>query len=150
MSFVSCDIYKKSSKEKKDIDFSENVETRTYRQGDTVSFNKLNIKVKDTTIYTYNRQGTTLKTIYKDGQVQQVDCYSSKIETLILETRKLLDNSKVKESEKKEEVNTTIFLYMFGAIIIIICFGFFLMFMYLKSNTKTMTTILESIVSKQA
>lgn len=149
MSFVSCDIYKESAKEKKDIDFSENIETKTFRQGDTVSFNKLNIRVKDTTIYTYNKQGTTLKTVYVNGEVQQVDCYSSKIETLIIETRKLLDASKSKESLKKEEVNTTIFLYMFGAIMIIICFGFFLMFMYLKSNTKTMTTILESIVSKQ-
>jgi len=143
--FNSCDVYKKSSKEKTDIDFNEKIETKTFRKGDTVVYVP-NVKYKDTIIYTYNRQGTTLKTVYdKSGSVQKIDCYSADIETLINETRRLQDNSKIKDSEKKEEVNTTWILYLFGAFMIIICFALFLFFIYIKGQTATFTSILEKI-----
>jgi len=141
--FSSCDIYKKSSKEKKDVDFTEQISTKTTRIGDTVRYEVPNVTMKDTTIYTYNKQGTTLKTVYLNGQVNQVECQTSAIELLINENRRLQDNSKEKDSEKKEEVNTTWILYGFMMIGFVVSLALTLMFFYIKSQTGAITGVLE-------
>lgn len=141
----SCDIYKKSDKTKTDVDFTEQVTTKTTRIGDTVRYEVPVVRMKDTTIFTYNKQGTTLKTVYLNGSVKTVECQTSAIEMLINENRRLLDQSKEKQSEKKEETNTTFFLYLFGAFMIIVCFALFLFFMYIKSQTASITSVLEKL-----
>jgi hypothetical protein len=147
LSLTSCDIYKKSSKTKTETDLTEHIETKTFRKGDTVRYEIPNIVLKDTTIYTYNRQGTTLKTVYNSqGNVASIDCFSSAIEEFKNENRKLIQDIKEKDSEKKEEVNTTWILYGFIMIGVIMCFALLLGYFYIKSNTQTVTKALESFV----
>ena len=141
----SCDIYKKADKQKNDIDYTEQITTSTKRIGDTVRYEVPVVRMKDTTIYTYNKQGTTLKTVYLNGSVKEVECQTSAIELLINENRRLSDQSKSKQSEKKEETNTTFFLYLFGAFMVIMCFALFLFFMYIKSQTSSITRVLEKL-----
>jgi len=145
MGFISCDVYKKSDKQKSDVDFTEQITTSTKRIGDTVRYEVPVVRMRDTTIYTYNKQGTTLKTVYLNGSVKQVECQTSAIELLINENRRLSDQSKEKHSEKKEETNTTFFLYLFGAFMIIVCFTLLLVFWYIKSQTASITSVLEKL-----
>lgn len=141
---VSCDVYKKSDKTKTDRELTEQIETKTFRKGDTVTYEIPNVVLKDTTIYTYNRQGTTLKTVYNpQGQISSIDCFSSAIEEIKNENRILIESIKDKSSEKKEEVNTTWILYGFIMIGVVICFAFFLAYMYIKKNTAVVTSILQ-------
>ena len=93
--FASCSVLK----DKKDIETLEQIETKEFRKGDTVTFVVPNIKYKDTVIRTVSRQGTILKTHYDErGQISNIDCISSEIELLRSELRTMTDNSK----EKKE------------------------------------------------
>lgn len=145
-SMCSCDIYKKSSKTKSDTDTTEQIETKTFRKGDTVTYQIPNIVLKDTTIYTYNRQGTTLKTVYNtQGQISQVDCFSSAIEEFKKENRQILETIKQKDSEKKEEMNTDWIMYGFIMIGVVLMFAFLLFYFYIKSQTASFTAILEKL-----
>ena len=117
----SCDIQKQATKEKKDIDYSEQVKTETLRKGDTVSF--LVPKYKDTTIYVTNRQGTTIRTIYdKQGDVSNIDCYASTIKELTEMNIKLIDQSKSKEKIKEESYfdNPLLWIIIAFAVVFII------------------------------
>jgi hypothetical protein len=144
----SCDIYKESLKDKQQSNLNEQIESKIVRKGDTVTFQVPKITFKDTTIYRVNRQGTVLKTVYDNkGQISQIDCFASAIEEIRKENRSLVESLKHKEAVKKEEVNTTVFLYFFGAIALVICFGFLLMFFYMQKNTKALTAILEKVTS---
>lgn len=142
LSVASCDIHKQSQKSKTDTDFTEDIETSRKRKGDSVTFIP-NVKFKDTTIYTVNREGTTLRTIYdKSGQVSQVDCYASMIDELIKENRRLQQTTKEKVKEKTEEVNNGFFIYIGGAIVVLGVVALLLMFLYIKKNTAIVTSIL--------
>lgn len=142
----SCDIYKKSSKTKTDRDLTEQIETKTFRKGDTVRYEIPKVTLKDTTIYTYNRQGTTLKTVYNtQGQIQSIDCFSSAIEEFKKENRNLIESIKEKESEKKEEMNTDWIMYGFIMIGVVVMFALLLIFFYIKSQTASITTALQNI-----
>jgi len=144
--FISCDVYKKSDKTKTDRDLTEQIETKVFRKGDTVRYEIPNVILKDTTIYTHNRQGTTLKTVYNtQGQVQSVDCFSSAIEEFKKENRNIIESIKEKHSEKKEEMNTDWIMYLFimiGVVLIVMCVLFFF---YIKSQTASITSVLNQI-----
>lgn len=130
----SCDIYKKSDKTKTDTGFKENIETKTYRKGDTVTYEVPKIIFKDTIIYRKNTQGTILKTVYdKSGSIASIDCFASAIEEFKKENREFKESIKDKQSEKKEEMNTTWILYGFIAISIIMCFALLLGYFYIKN-----------------
>lgn len=145
-SMCSCDIYKKSDKTKTDRDLTEQIETKTFRKGDTVRYEIPKVILKDTTIYTYNRQGTTLKTVYNtQGQIKSIDCFSSAIEEFKKENRNLIESIKEKESEKKEEMNTDWIMYGFIMIGVVLIVALLLMFLYIKSQTSTITTALQNI-----
>lgn len=146
MLFSSCDIYKKSDKTKTDTDFKENIETKTFRKGDTVTYEIPNVIFKDTTIYRKNTQGTILKTVYdKSGNIASIDCFASAIEEIKKENREFKESLKEKQSEKKEEVNTLWILYVIVTFMIIVCFAIFLGFLYIKKQTNLISTI----ISKQ-
>ena len=133
LALSSCDIYKKAEKIKTDTDFWEKIETKEYRKGDTVHYIVPNLKYKDTTIYTYNRQGTTLRTIYNtQGNISQIDCFTSAIEKLKNENRKLLQDVVSKNSEKKEILNTKFFLYLFLSLFAIVFIAIILIFIYIR------------------
>lgn len=146
LGFISCDVYKKSDKTKTDSNLTEQIETKTFRKGDTVRYEIPNVILKDTTIYTYNRQGTTLKTVYNtQGQIQSIDCFSSAIEEFKKENRNLIESIKEKQSEKKEEMNTDWIMYGFIMIGVVLIVALLLMFFYVKSQTASITTALQNI-----
>ena len=102
--FCSCKIMK--TKDSKDEDISMvRTETRAVtRAGDTVFYQVPNITFKDTTVYTYNRQGTTLKTVYDDkGDIARIECMASRIEELTRITEALTKSLSEKKKEKVEE-----------------------------------------------
>lgn len=143
---LSCDIYKKSAKAKSDTNFTEQVERKIYRQGDTVRYEVPNVVFKDTTIYRKNVQGSTLKVVYdKQGNTESIDCIASMYEESLKENRRLQIELKEKESEKKEEFNGSIFLYLFGAIALIICFAILMFYIYMRKQTALTNSILERI-----
>ena len=130
----SCDIQKEAVKIKTDTDFKENIETKTFRTGDTVTYEVPNVIFKDTTIYRKNTQGTILKTVYdKSGSISSIDCFASAIEEFKKENREFKESIKNKKSEKKEEINTTWILYGFIIIGVVLCFALLLGYFYIKS-----------------
>jgi hypothetical protein len=143
----SCDIYKKSSKTKSDTDFTEQIETKTFRKGDTVHYQIPNVVYKDTTIYRKNVQGSTLKIVYdRQGNTSSIDCIASMYEESVKENRRLQQQLKEKDSEKKEEVNTTIFFYFFWAICGIVCFAILMFYFYIRKQTAVTNSIIERIM----
>ena len=126
----SCDIQKEAAKTKSDSAFKENIETRTFRKGDTVTYEIPNVIFKDTIIYRKNVQGTTIKTVYdKSGNI---------------ENREFKESLKEKESKKTENFDSSFILYIIGGIVILGIFALFLMFLYLKKNTAVITQFLKS------
>lgn len=119
----SCDIQKQSSKSKVDTELKEQYENKVYRKGDTVTYRIPNIIYKDTVIYTVNRQGTTLRTVYDDqGRVSQVDCFASAIEEMTKINRDLLQTIKEKDKEKTEEFSDRWIMYIVIGLVIILLF----------------------------
>jgi hypothetical protein len=134
LAMTSCDIQKKALKTKTDRTVSEISERSIKRKGDTVTYIIPNIKLKDTTIYTVNREGTTLRTVYNErGQISSIDCFSSLIE-VTERTNKLIEEViKDKNREKTEEFDSSVILYGFlGLGLIVLIVGFF-GFRYLKT-----------------
>ena len=143
--FLSCDVQKISNKLKDSSDYKENTEIKTFRKGDTVSFEIPNIKFKDTTIYRTNRQGTTIKTIYDNqGTVKSIDCYASRIEELTRQNIEYQKSLKEKQSAKTEEFNTDWILYIVIGIVVIFAIALLLMFLYIKKNT----AVISALISK--
>lgn len=133
-SLFSCDVLKNKTSKQSDTTSKEIIETKTYRKGDTVSYIIPKVILKDTTVYTYNRQGSTLKTVYdKSGQIASIDCFASAIEEIKNENREfqqsLLDQKKNKESK----VNSQWIWAVCVGFIVIVCFALLLVFIYLKS-----------------
>lgn len=117
----SCDIQKEASKQKNDIDFTERIETKEIRKGDTVTYVVPVIKYKDTVITTVSRQGTILKTYYdNNGNISKSDCISAEIDLLRNEMRTLIDQSKSKEKTKEESYFDNPLLWMIIALAVIV------------------------------
>jgi len=117
----SCDIQKEASKQKNDIDFTERIETKEIRKGDTVTYIVPVIKYKDTVITTISRQGTILKTYYdNNGNISKSDCIGAEIELLRNEIRTLNDQSKTKEKTKEESYFDNPLLWMIIALAVIV------------------------------
>ena len=110
----SCDITKQATKTKTDKDLQETILTKTIRVGDTVRYEVPKVFLKDTTIYTYNKQGSTLVTSYNNkGNISDIECLTSNIDLLIEENRRLTENKKNKDKEKEENFDSEIILYSF-------------------------------------
>ena len=142
----SCDIQKKAIKNKQNRTVSELTERTIKRKGDTVTYTVPKITYKDTTIYTVNRQGTTLRTVYNNsGQIDQIDCFSSLIEITERNEKLLQEVLKSKDSEKKEEFDSSIILYGFLGIGFLFAIGLFFAFNFLNKNTKTLNLLLDKL-----
>lgn len=143
---LSCDITKQATKNKVDREVTEQTETITKRKGDTVSFEVPRITFKDTTIYTTNRQGTTLRTVYNDsGQISQIDCFASMIEEINRSNKQLIETLKEKEKEKTEDFDSTFILYLFVGLSLIVFILAFFAYRLLNKNTKTINRILDTL-----
>lgn len=137
---ASCDIVKKSQKSKEDENMQEQIETKSSRKGDSVSYVvpllKYRVKWKDTIIYTTSRQGTVIKTYYgKDGQIYKVDCNAAAIDELRKEIRSLSRQVKTKDKEKTEQINPKFLLYGAIALVIIFIVGFVLLYWLIDKKT---------------
>lgn len=142
----SCDIMKQSTKSKGEASASENIETITKRKGDTVSYIVPKITYRDTTIYTVNRQGTTLKTVYDErGQISNIDCFASAIEEMNKTNRQFFEQWKEKDKSKTEEFDSSFILYIIFGVVILGMFGFTLIFILLRKNTKAIEMIASRI-----
>ncbi len=125
IALTSCGIKKNAVKTKTDRTLTESTETTTKRVGDTVRYTVPKIVLKDTTIYTVNRQGTTLKTSYNSqGQISQIDCFASMIEEITKSNRLLVEAIKEKDKEKEETFNPQYFIYSLVVLVLIVLLGF--------------------------
>jgi len=132
----SCDIQKEAVKSKSDTTEKTQTETITKRLGDTVVYIP-NVRYKDTTIYTTNRQGTTLKTVYApNGNIASIDCFASAIDEIKRENREFQQSLKDKEKVKTEDFDSSFILYIVIGVVIIFLFGLFLLFLIIKSKLK--------------
>lgn len=139
----SCDIMKEAAKTKTDTGFKENIETRTFRKGDTVTYEIPNVIYKDTTIYRTNRQGTTIKAVYdQTGNIASIDCFASAIAEMRKENREFQQAIKDKESKKTENFDSTFIFYIMGGVVLIVVFALFMMYLYVKNNTGIVTQFL--------
>ena len=118
--FISCDITKLAVKSKIDTIVKDEIEVKTFRKGDSVSFRPQNIKYKDTTIYRVSKENTTLRTVYdSNGNIRDIDCYASQIEELTRRNLVLEQSEKNKKSEKTEKFDSSFILYFMIALVII-------------------------------
>jgi len=128
----SCDIQKQASKVKSEVAEKTSTETITKRKGDTVSYKIPKITFKDTTIYTKNRQGTTLKTVYNEsGSIASIDCFASAIEEIKRENREFQESIKDKSKEKTEEFDASIILYILLGFVAIVFLAFIILMWYI-------------------
>lgn len=142
----SCDIKKEASKTKNDIDYTEWVKTETFRKGDTVTFVVPNVIYKDTVITTISTQGTILKTYYdNNGNISKSDCISSEIALIQERLTKLTDQSKTKESSKKEKIDNTFIYVISGVIVLMFLIVIIALFIYLKSQTNKFNLLLSNL-----
>lgn len=141
---TSCDIQKEATKSKSDTGFKENIETQTFRKGDTVHYEIPKVIYKDTTIYRTNRQGTTIKTVYdQGGNISSIDCFASAIAEFRKENREFQQSIKDKEAKKTENFDSTFILYIIGGVVILGMFALILMFIYVKKNTALVTQFIK-------
>ena len=142
----SCDIQKKAIKNKQDRTISELEERTIKRKGDTVSYTIPKVTYKDTIIYTVNRQGTTLRTVYNDsGNISQIECFSSLIEITERLERMTEEVIKSKDSEKTEEFDSSFILYIIIGVVLLGAFALFLIYKTLNKNSQAVTAILNKI-----
>lgn len=140
----SCDIQKEAVKSKSDTGFTENIESQTFRKGDTVHYEIPNVIYKDTTIYRTNRQGTTIKTVYdQSGNMASIDCFASAIAEFRKENREFQQSLKDKEINKTENFDSSFFIYIGVAIVILGIVALILFFIYVKKNTALVTQFLK-------
>jgi len=140
----SCDIQREVSKTKDSTDTQEALERTTTRKGDTVAY-KTVLHVKDTTVYTVNRQGTTLKTVYdSNGNISQTECFASAISDILKYTKDIQQDSSTKEKVEQYRFDPTI-IYAIGGVIVLLG-GLFLFFLYRSINKQS--AIINTIVEK--
>lgn len=136
----SCDVSRDVHKEKSSLNLDENIERQLKRRGDTVVY-RTQLHLKDTTVYTVNKYGTTLKTVYdKTGQVAQTDCYASAMDVLEKITRNLQQRDSIKDKTETAGLSDTLILGLIGGVVVVFCFGFFLL---QRSVNKNFTAIRE-------
>lgn len=130
----SCDIQKEAAKTKSDTKFQEQIESQTFRKGDTVRYEIPNVIYKDTTIYRTNLQGTTIKTVYdQGGNIASIDCFASAIAEIRKENREFQQSLKQKESVKTEDFDSSFLLYIIVGVALIGILVLVVMFMYFKT-----------------
>lgn len=142
----SCDIQKRAIKDKQDRTVSELQERSFTRKGDTLTYTIPNIKYKDTTIYTVNRQGTTLRTVYDNrGELSQIDCISSLIQVTERLEKTLEEQIKQKDKEKEENFDSSVVLYVVIGFAIILLGAFYILINTASKNTQILNLLLNKI-----
>lgn len=144
--FISCDIMKQSAKSKGEDSGKEQIENKTFRKGDTVHYSVPKITYKDTTVYTTNRQGTTLRTVYDDrGQISNIDCFASAIEEISKQNREFFKQFKDKAKVKEENFDSAFILYIIAGVVILGVVGLLLLYKLQSKNSNAIKDILSKI-----
>ena len=143
LSLYSCDILKQTSKQKKDIAATEEIETRTTRKGDTIRLEIPKITYKDTTIVKTNYVNRTEARVRYDnaGNVAAVECISAEINELRRELRTITDNSKEKTKDKEESFQSEIVIYVMIGLAVIIIVVFYIFMKQLSGQTEVLKAI---------
>lgn len=122
----SCKVLKKTNKRKEDSTATEQIIQKTFRKGDTVTYKVPNVILKDTTIYTYNRVGSTVVTRFdKEGKVDSVACIASALEEFSKINRELV--RAISEKDREVERDSTGWIWAaFGAfaLVFLVCFSY--------------------------
>ena len=143
---TACDIQKRAVKTKTAKDLDEQITTKSKRSGDTVSFKVPKVIFKDTTIYTYNRVGSRIETIYNgNGQIDMVNCITSAIEEIKEENRRLIESTKDKEKEKTESFDSSSILYFMIGLSILVGVALFVMMKMFTDNKKILSELLDRL-----
>jgi len=133
---TSCDVQRQVAKTNSRTDTQEQLEQITQRKGDTVTYKNV-LHVKDTTIYTVNKQGTTLRTVYdSSGNVSQVDCFSSAISEILKYSKDMQQANSTKDKTESAKFDPTFIYVAGGGITIVLCFFIFLLYRTINQNTK--------------
>lgn len=123
----SCDVQKKAIKNKTDRQLTEQIETKTYRPGDTISINIPNIKLKDTVIervsYKYNTPSIARVSYDSNGNMK-VECLQAQVEEINRINRQLFEMIKNKDQDKTETFNPQHFFYAIAVIVVLVFIGF--------------------------
>ena len=142
----SCNVQKAFNKDKSNSSYSEDIETKSFRKGDTVHYEIPKVTFKDTIIYRKNIQGTTIRTVYnKEGNITSIDCFASAIEEFKKENRDFKEAFLRKDKQKTEKFDDSFVIYIMLGIVIIFCFALFLMFLYVKKNTASILNIIDTL-----
>lgn len=144
--FAGCDIQKSAVKSKSDVDMTSVKETKSLRSADSVSFRPGKTVYKDTTIYRITKNNTRLETVYdSNGNIRDINCYAAQIEELTRENMALKYSQKDKASEKTESANFDWFIYIVVGIVVIVLFGFFLLYLFIVSKSKVVDVVLSKL-----
>ena len=147
---TSCDIQKQASKTKNDIDYSEWVKTETFRKGDTVTYIVPVVRYKDTVIYTTSTDKTTiLRNFYNSkGEIYKNDCIPAEMKEFREEFRNYVDQSKTKESTKKEEIGMQFIPWIIAGIVAMFLIFMIVLLIYIRGQNKKFDVLNEFIKNK--
>ncbi len=144
--FYSCDIQKQATKNKKQSDATEEITTISKRAADTLEFVIPKFNYKDTTIYHINRiTGTQGVIRYDKSGVASVECITAELDELKKEIRTWSETEKDKTSEKTENINTTVMLYMMLGFVAIVLGAMFLVVRSFNKNSELIKKALERV-----
>lgn len=146
---TSCDITKRATKSKNDVQATETIKTQIKRVGDTLRIEVPKITYKDTTIVKTNYVNRTEARITYDSKGNaSVDCISAEINQFREEFRTLIDKSKDKESEKEENFDSKVILYGMLGLAVIVLGALFIGLNFLGKQTKATNTLLSAVADK--
>ena len=126
LSLTSCKMLRKVKESDNDTTLTEQTIQKTTRLGDTVRYTVPKITFRDTTIYSVNRQGTTLRTVFNEqGNVSEIECLSSRIDELIEINRGLREIKSDREVDsEKETKGINLNIILIGAMAFVFLFAY--------------------------
>ena len=103
LTMTGCKMLRKVKESTDDTTSTEQTIQKTFRKGDTIYFDVPRAKYKDTTIYSVNRQGTTLRTVFnEEGNVSDIECLTSRIDELLQINKGLRESKSDRETESEK------------------------------------------------
>jgi len=143
LSFQSCKTTKDVQRQDEDRQLTETSKKITTRLGDTVRYVVPNVIFKDTVITIKNKQtGTTQILRYNDeGKLSSAECLSGVIQIIEENNRILIENINNMNKHKEVEIPTSIILYFFLGLTLLIGVVMTVFFFLMKKYIKTLIPV---------
>ena len=143
LSFQSCKTTKDVQRQDEDRQLTETSKKITTRLGDTVRYVVPNVIFKDTVITIKNKQtGTTQILRYNDeGKLSSAECLSGVIQIIEENNRILIENINNLNKHKEVEIPTSIILYFFLGLTLLIGVVMTVFFFLMKKYIKTLIPV---------